>query len=88
MAEMSGNLTDNEIVSLVIEGDRKAFSTLVKRHQKPLLRLAYRFVKDLDAAEDVVQESFIKAYERLSSFEARSTFKSWLFQICVNTAKN
>jgi RNA polymerase sigma-70 factor (ECF subfamily) len=88
MAEISGNLTDNEIVSLVMEGDRKAFSTLVKRHQKPLLRVAYRFVKDLDAAEDVVQESFIKAYERLSSFEARSTFKSWLFQICVNTAKN
>jgi RNA polymerase sigma-70 factor (ECF subfamily) len=47
-----------------------------------------RFMKDSDAAEDIVQESFIKAFERLSSFEGRASFKSWLYQIAVNTAKN
>lgn len=45
-------------------------------------------MKDLGAAEDVVQESFIKAYEKLESFEGRSAFKSWLCQIAVNTARN
>lgn len=45
-------------------------------------------MKDLDCAQDVVQEAFIKAYEKLSLFEGRSSFKSWLYQIAVNTAKN
>ncbi len=81
-------ISDNEVILLIRSGDRKAFSILVRRHQKSLLRLSIRFVKDLDQAEDVVQESFIKAYERLNSFEARSSFRSWLFQIAINTAKN
>lgn len=42
----------------------------------------------MDAAEDVVQESFIKAYEKLGGFEGRASFKSWLYQIAVNTARN
>lgn len=80
--------TDLELVGSAQAGDRRAFSELVKRHQRGLLRLSLRFMKDLGAAEDVVQESFIKAYEKLSSFEGRSSFKSWLFQIAVNTARN
>lgn len=81
-------LTDIELVEQVKAGDRKSFSELVKRHQKALLRMSLRFVKDMDVAEDVVQESFIKCYEKLHSFEGRSSFKSWLFQITVNTARN
>jgi RNA polymerase sigma-70 factor (ECF subfamily) len=42
----------------------------------------------MDTAEDVTQEAFIKAYEKLNSFEGRASFKSWLFQIAVNTARN
>ncbi len=80
--------TDLELVENVRGGNRKAFSELVKRHQKGLLRMSLRFLKDMDAAEDVVQESFIKAYEKLNSFEGRSSFKSWLYQITVNTARN
>src|SRR5262245_22038969 len=79
---------DLKWVERVRAGERSAFSNLVRRHQKSLMRLCLRFMKDVDAAEDVVQESFIKAYERLTSFEARASFKSWLFQIAVNTAKN
>lgn len=93
MAERDGNFnmmeeSDLQLVEKVKSGDRKAYSTLVRRHQKALLRMSMRFVKDLDTAEDVVQEAFIKAYERLSTFEARASFKSWLFQIAVNTARN
>jgi RNA polymerase sigma-70 factor (ECF subfamily) len=81
-------LTDLEIVEKVKSGDRKSFSQLVKRHQRGLLRLSLRFAKDMGTAEDIVQEAFIKAYEKLASFEGRSSFKSWLFQIAVNTARN
>jgi RNA polymerase sigma-70 factor (ECF subfamily) len=80
--------TDLELVERVKAGDRLSFSELVKRHQRGLLRLSLRFMKDMDAAQDVVQESFIKAYEKLNSFEGRASFKSWLFQIAVNTARN
>lgn len=81
-------LTDNELIEEVKAGYRHSFSELVKRHQRGLLRLSVRFVKDIDTAEDVVQESFIKAYEKLHSFEGRASFKSWLYQIAVNTARN
>ena len=81
-------VTDLELVEKVRGGERKAFSELVKRHQRGLLRMSLRFVKDMDNAEDVVQESFIKAFQKLNSFEGRSSFKSWLYQITVNTARN
>jgi RNA polymerase sigma-70 factor (ECF subfamily) len=81
-------ITDLELVERVRSGDRLSFSELVKRHQRGLLRLSLRFVKDMGLAEDVVQESFIKAFEKLNSFEGRSSFKSWIFQITVNTARN
>lgn len=81
-------IADLELVERVKLGDKSAFSSLVLRHQRGLLRLGLRFVKDLDQAEDIVQEAFIKAYEKLSSFEGRSSFKSWLYQIALNTARN
>lgn len=79
---------DLELVEEVKSGQRLAFSELVKRHQQALYRLCIRFVKDPDAAEDIVQDSFVKAYQKIHLFEGRSSFKSWLFQIAVNTAKN
>ena len=81
-------LADLELIERVKLGDKSAFSSLVIRHQRGLLRLGLRFVKDLDQAEDIVQEAFIKAYEKLSTFEGRSSFKSWLYQIALNTARN
>jgi RNA polymerase sigma-70 factor (ECF subfamily) len=79
---------DLELVKETLEGRPQAFSELVKRHQKSLLRLSMRFAHDLNNAEDVVQETFIKAYQKLHLFEGRASFKSWLFQIAINTAKN
>lgn len=80
--------SDLELVEEVRAGNRVAFSELVRRHQRGLLRLVVRFTKDLDSAEDVVQDSFVKAYQKLSMFEGRSSFKSWLYRIAINTAKN
>jgi RNA polymerase sigma-70 factor (ECF subfamily) len=79
---------DLTLVEEAKAGNQAAFSELVRRHQKTLLRLCLRFTRDLQTAEEVVQESFVKAYEKLNSFEGRSSFKSWLFQIGVNNAKN
>ena len=80
--------TDNNLVTKAKSGDHNAFSELVLRHQKSLLRLAYRVLGDFEAAQDVVQESWLKAHQKLGSFEGRSAFKSWVFQITLNTAKN
>ncbi len=80
--------TDQELIEEVRAGQRASFSELVKRHQRGMLRLSLRFMKDLDAAQDVVQDAFIKSYEKLNMFEGRSSFKSWLYQITMNTARN
>ena len=79
---------DLELVQQVKEGDQLAYSELVKRHQKVLFRVVLKFCRDMDLAEDVLQESFIKAYQKIHQFEGRSSFKSWLFRIAINTAKN
>ena len=79
---------DLELVEDVKRGQVIAFSQLVERHQRALLRLSLRFMKDLELAEDVVQEAFVKAYKKIHLFEGRSSFKNWLFQIAANTAKN
>ena len=80
--------TDQQLVEEVRSGKRASFSELVKRHQRGMLRLSMRFMKDLDVAQDVVQDAFIKSYEKLNMFEGRASFKSWLYQITVNTARN
>ncbi len=80
--------TDMELIEEVKKGNRFMFSILVRRYQKPLLGVSIRFMRDLQLAEDVVQEAFIKAYKNLKSFEGRSSFKSWMYKITINTAKN
>jgi RNA polymerase sigma-70 factor (ECF subfamily) len=52
------------------------------------MKTIVRLTRDLDAAEDVVQDTFIKAYKRLNLFEGRASFRSWLYQIALNTARN
>lgn len=82
------DITDGVLVESAKSGDSKAFSSLVLRHQQSLLRLCMRFTVSQDLAEDIVQDTFVKAFRRLSTFEGRSSFKSWLFTIAINTAKN
>src|ERR1700761_7032933 len=79
---------DLDLVREIKAGNRAAFSELETRHQKAIYRLALRFTRDHGTAEDIVQDSFIKAYQALGSFEERSSFKSWLFRIAINTSKN
>jgi len=80
--------SDIELVLETKQGNQRAFSELVQRHQRSLLRLCLRFTREQTLAEDVTQEAFIKAYQKIAMFEGRSSFKSWLYQIAMNTAKN
>jgi len=68
------------------QGDSDAFRALVERHSRSLFRLAYRLTGNEQDAEDVVQESFLKAYRQLGRFESRANFGTWLYRITANCA--
>src|SRR5881396_1407721 len=65
-------------------GDSEAFRALVERHSRRAFQLAFRITGNEQDAEDVVQESFIRAYRQLSRFEARAHFATWLHRIVAN----
>lgn len=67
-------------------GDSDAFRELVEQHSRSAFRLAYRMTRNEQDAEDVVQESFLRAYRHLGRFEARSHFGTWLYRIVANCA--
>ncbi|WP_426113352.1 RNA polymerase sigma factor RpoE [Massilia sp. PWRC2] len=79
---------DQLLVERVQAGDQQAFNLLVAKYQRRLLRLVTRLVHDSAEAEDVVQETFIKAYRALRHFRGDSAFYTWLYRIGINTAKN
>lgn len=78
---------DLELVELAQTGDMRAFDTLVTRYKRRLIRYLSPMIRDLGDTEDVVQETFIKAYMGLNSFRGDSSFSTWLFRIGINTAK-
>ena len=66
------------------QGDSEAFRALVERHSRSVFRLAYRMTGNEQDAEDVVQESFLRAYRQLGRFESRANFGTWLYRIVSN----
>ena len=74
------------ILAKAREGDGDAFRALVEQHSRGAYRLAFRLTGNDQDAEDVVQESFIRAYRQLGRFEARANFGTWLHRIVVNCA--
>src|SRR6476469_7623967 len=77
-------LTDAAFVTRARSGDTEAYRVLVERHSRALFRLAFRMTGNEQDAEDVVQESFLRAYKQLSKFDERATFGTWLYRIAVN----
>lgn len=77
---------DVAVISRARAGDSEAFRVIVERHSRSVFRLAFRMTGSEQDAEDVVQETFLKAYKRLQSFEARANFGTWLYRIAVNCA--
>ncbi|MBN1168532.1 RNA polymerase sigma factor [Candidatus Woesebacteria bacterium] len=81
-------IKDEEIIEIVRSEDKEAYSEIIKRYEKKLLRYANYLVKDEHDAADIVQESFIKAYVKIKSFNKRKSFSSWIYRIVHNEAMN
>lgn len=79
---------DQILVEKAQKGDKQAFGVLVEKYNKKLFRLLSRMVRDQSEIEDIVQDSFIKAYRAINNFRGDSAFYTWLYRIGVNTAKN
>ena len=80
--------TDRELVAAAREGDAEAFGLLVRRHQRRVYRLAVHLLKSGAEAEDVTQDTFVRAYGALDRFDGRSEPFTWIYRICVNLSLN
>jgi len=78
--------SDEELVDLARNGDDTAFPELVKRYSRRILRVARNITNNDEDAEDVLQESFLKAYTHLDGFQGNSKFYTWLVRIAMNEA--
>ena len=76
--------TDAAVVAQVLAGDKDAFRLLVGRHTRSIYSVAYRMTGNQQDAEEIVQETFLRAYKSLERFELRSSFSTWLYRIAVN----
>ena len=84
MNSVSATLSAETLVQQCLKGDRQAYKLLYNRYNAAMYNTALRIVNRTDDAEDVLQESFIDAFQQLARFEGRSTFGAWLKQIVVN----
>ena len=86
-AEMPSQITDDELVAAARAGDESAFGRLFERHRRLVSRLGYRFFPRRDQVEEIIQESFIKAYFALDDYQGggEKSFVSWLARIAVRT---
>jgi RNA polymerase sigma-70 factor, ECF subfamily len=78
--------TDQEIVALARGGEEAAYRELVRRYERPLFSLLYRMVRDRELAEDLAQETFVKALNAIESYRPEYKFSSWIFKIANNAA--
>ncbi len=77
---------DTELVKEALAGDADAFSELFERHYSMIYAFAYRLCFDKGDAQDVAQETFVKAARSLGSFHGKSSFKQWLYRIALNAS--
>jgi RNA polymerase sigma-70 factor (ECF subfamily) len=80
--------TDRELVEAARQGDREAFGALVRLHQRRVYRLALQLLRSPAEAEDVTQETFVRAYGALDRFDGRSEPFTWIYRIAVNLSLN
>lgn len=78
--------TDQEIVALARAGHEAAYRELIRRYERPIFSLLFRMVRDRELAEDLAQETFIKALNAIESYRPEFKFSSWIFKIANNSA--
>jgi RNA polymerase sigma-70 factor, ECF subfamily len=79
------NPNEKEIIERHLGGDEAAFSEIVKIYLRPIYNFIFRFVNDRDMAEDLAQETFVKAWKKMKQYNAERNFKTWIFTIAKNT---
>lgn len=84
--DVSEKLTEKELLKLAKENDRSAFEELVRRNQAKIYNLGLKLLRNREDAADLLQETFIKAYNALSGFKEKSSFSTWLYRIATNFA--
>src|SRR6476661_8116774 len=77
--------SDNEILSRVLQGDQQAYAEIVKRYQSFVFTIALRYTPNREDAEEIAQDSFVKAYRSLSDFRGEAKFSTWLYTIVTTT---
>jgi RNA polymerase sigma-70 factor (ECF subfamily) len=85
---MTDRRADHDLVSMVQQGDNRAFDLLVLKYQQKVASLVSRYIRDSTEVMDVTQEAFLKAYRALPGFRGESAFYTWLYRIAINTVKN
>ena len=78
--------SDAEAVERTLSGERDAYRVLVERHSRNVFRMAYRMTGNRHDAEEVVQEAFLRAYQKLKQFQGQSNFGTWAYRIAANYA--
>ena len=86
--KVSNKSIDLGLVKRLKAGDYRAFDLLVLKYQSRLTSTAFKYVKDIQLAEDIVQESLIKSFKSINLFREESSFYTWIYRITVNTSKN
>ena len=81
-------LDDTTLIARAQAGDKTAFGILVRRHQRGVLRVATVVSGSVEGAEDIAQETFIRAHRGLAKFRQDARLEPWLYQIAANTARN
>ena len=81
-------LSDGELIAQFLAGSEEAFNRLVLRHQRRAYNIAYRFLSHHEDALEVAQDAFVRAYRNLRRFKGKSSFKTWLYKIILNLARN
>ena len=79
---------ERQLIRLAQQGDTEAFGQLLVQHQRAVFNIAFRMMGNRQEAEDVAQESFVKAYQALDRFDRDRPFAPWLYRITTNTALN
>jgi RNA polymerase sigma-70 factor (ECF subfamily) len=86
--EADASLGDASLVAACLAGNREAFDAIVRRHQRQVYQLCYRFAGNHEDASDLTQDAFIRAYRGLGSFKGSSAFSTWLYRVAVNVCLN
>jgi RNA polymerase sigma-70 factor (ECF subfamily) len=81
-----GGLTDQEVVLRARSGQEAAYRELIRRYERPIFALLFRMVRDRELAEDLAQETFVKALNAIDSYRPEFKFSSWIFKIANNAA--